>query len=188
MKTTRTPRHRRGPRPRRAAVTTLTLTRRPSIKTACWPVLANRGNGSAWRAMMMMIRYLRYEFYPRRECLGTTGTIFYHAQLGLPEKGRQSVCYLMNSTYPTTHLTKANNIHVVVLFVLKLDKFYTKYSVFFLWELFLKQFYPTYSYQNLMINGLFSSFLREIMKQQKNYSFCWKSTVKLKIKNLGDNI
>ena len=56
-----------------------------------------------------------------------TGTTYYHAQLGLPEKGRQSVCYLMNSTYPTTHLTKANNIHVVVLCVLNLDKFYTKY-------------------------------------------------------------
>ena len=71
-----------------------------------------------------------------------TGTTFYHAQLGLPEKGRQSVCYLMNSTYPTTHLTKANNIHVVVLFVLKLDKFYTKYSVFFFMRTFFKEILP----------------------------------------------
>ena len=60
---------------------------------------------------------------------------------------------------------------------------------FFLWELFWKQFYPTYSYQNLMINGLFSSFFKgNYETTKKNYSFCWKSTVKLKIKNLGVNI
>ncbi len=61
MKIIPTLRHRRVPCPRWAAVIIQTLTRHLNIKTACWPVLASKGNGSAWLVMMMMIKFLRYD-------------------------------------------------------------------------------------------------------------------------------
>ena len=53
------------------------------------------------------------------------------------------------------------------------------YSVFFLWELFWKQSYPTYSYQNLMINGLFSSFFKGNYETTKKLQFLLKKYSKV---------
>ena len=47
-------------------------------------------------------------------------------------------------------------------------------------RIFLKELKSTYSYQNLMINALYSLFLRQLIEQQNNFGFYLKSTENLK--------